>query len=114
VLAGSLASLSAAADAGSLKDLSAAPSAETKQAIEALTPNAPKSGNSSSAAFKELKVDTTKLNPTQAGSSNNSTVPFVSQHSLLVQFKPDVTQGQIDDFIKSNNFEVVKTFPSLG
>lgn len=33
---------------------------------------------------------------------------------MIVQFQPDTTQSQIDDYVKVNKFEVVKTFPTLG
>lgn len=116
---------SGAGVAGSLKELSAMPSIETRQAIETLTPteNSGKATSSSGITFpkdqsyKELKIDSSKLSPSKDQGSTeqkDGTAAFVAQDSMILQFQPDVTQSQVDDYIKSHNFEVVRTFPSLG
>jgi subtilisin family serine protease len=115
-IAGMFGTFAGSALAGSLPEMLTPPSLATKQAVESLTP-APKDPVSPS--LKELKVDTTKLPPntdtqTPVDAQGQTTVPFVSQSSIILQFQPDVTQAQVNDYIKSNHFEVVKTFPSLG
>jgi subtilisin family serine protease len=92
------------------------PSLQTQQAIEALTPSRDSTNRPS---YKELKVDPTKLPPNNAAQApvdaqGKATVPFVAQDSMILQFQPNVTQDQVNDYIKSNHFEVVKTFPSIG
>lgn len=104
------------ASAGSVEKMSVVPSYETKQAIEALTP---KEDSADRRSYKELKVDSTKLPPSKneqapVDTQGQANVPFVAQDSMIVQFQPDVTPSQVDDYIKSNNFSVVKTFPSIG
>jgi hypothetical protein len=111
------------ASAGSAWEMLAAPSYETKLAVESLTPRdnsgAPGPTSDFKPSLKELKVDPTKLPPskgTQApvDAQGQAAVPFVAQDSMILQFQPNVSQREVDDYIKSNNLKVVKTFPSLG
>lgn len=52
---------------------------------------------------------------TITGTKDQTTaVPFVAQNSMILQFQPDLKQADVDDYIKSNNLQVVKTFPSIG
>src|SRR6266851_10175615 len=116
LVAGLLSAFAGTASAGSVSEMTAVPSFETKQAIEALTPKGDSGGRRS---YKELKIDPTKLPPSKdaqvpVDAQGQATVPFAAQNSMILQFQPDVTQSQVDDYIKSNNFEVVKTFPSIG
>jgi subtilase family protein len=122
LLAGAFSAIALPACAGSVREMLAVPSYETKQAIEALGPReVPKDPiNADVKQLKELKVDTTKLPPSKettqlpVDAQGHATVPFAAQNSMILQFQPDVTPSQVDDYIKSNNFEVVKTFPSIG
>jgi hypothetical protein len=111
------------ASAGSVGEMLAAPSYETKQAVEALTPKEQLGGRRSNPNFKpdlkDLKVDPARLPPskgTQApvDAQGQAAVPFVAQDTMILQFQPNLSQSQVDDYIKSNNLKVVKTFPSLG
>jgi hypothetical protein len=43
-----------------------------------------------------------------------ASVPFAAANSMILQFQPNTTQTEVDDYIKSNNFAVIKTFPSIG
>jgi len=115
VLAGVLGVLSGPAFAGSIVEMLATPSPETKWAIETLTSKRD-AGNPN---LKDLKVDPSKLPPNTSAQipvdgQGQATIPFVAQNSMILQFQPDVTQSQVDDYIKSNNLEVVRTFPSIG
>lgn len=93
------------------------PSYETKQAIEALEPRQT-AKDPVRADMRDLRVDTTRLpgkdSQLSADAQGQATVPFAAQNSMILQFQPDVTPGQVNDYITSNNFEVVKTFPSIG
>jgi hypothetical protein len=116
LVAGLLSAFAGTASAGSVSEMTAVPSFETKQAIEALTPKGDSGGRRS---YKELKIDPKNLPPSTdaqapVDAQGQATVPFAAQNSMILQFQPDVTQSQVDDYIKSNNFEVVKTFPSIG
>jgi len=116
LVAGVLSAVAGPVSAGSLSEMLALPSVPTRQAVEALTP-VPRTVISP--GLKELKVDPTKLPPSKdaqapVDAQGQATVPFVAQNSMILQFQPDVTQSQVDDYIKSNNLEVVKTFPSIG
>ena len=110
----------------SAEDMTTVPSLETRQAIERLTPErAPRNLNLNVRELrdvkelKELKVDRSKVPvskdaafPTDAQAQ--ATVPFVAQNSMILQFQPNTTQSEVDDYIKSNQLEVVKTFPTIG
>jgi subtilisin family serine protease len=116
LVAGVFSAVAGPVSAGSLSEMLALPSVPTRQAVEALTP-VPRTVISP--GLKELKVDPTKLPPSKdaqapVDAQGQATVPFVAQNSMILQFQPDVTQSQVDDYIKSNNLEVVKTFPSIG
>lgn len=108
---------STAAYAQTSRDMALTPSLETRQAIEAITP---RNGSSSKGPriFKELKIDPKSGGPCCNESSNTSarggTVAIAAQDTMIVQFQPDTTQSQIDDYVKTNKFEVVNTFPTLG
>lgn len=118
VLAGVFSVFVGPASAGSVKEMATTPSYETKQAVEALTRwQMPK--EEVKPDVKALKVDPKNLPPgrdTQLSvdAQGQAAVPFATQNSMILQFQPDVTPGQVDDYIKSNNYEVVKTFPSIG
>jgi len=118
LLAAALGFFAAPACAGSVKEMLSTPSYEAKQAIEALGPREV-SKEPARADVKELKVDPKTLPPGRESqmsvdATGKAAVPFAAQNSMILQFQPDVTPSQVDDYIKSNNFEVVKTFPSIG
>ena len=107
--------------AGSLREMSAAPSLETKQAIEALTPkyDSGLSPNSVTPTYKELTIEPNKLRfPKDPQASDDQKadgkVSFGAQDLMILQFQPNVTQSEMDDYVKSHEFEVVRTFPSIG
>src|SRR5690242_10961353 len=112
-----LLALSETAFAESVKDMAAPPSLETRLAIEALTPK-DSSGNqefrSTGKSFKELSLRPSKETPSTTNPKGEDRIPFVAQDSIILQFQPNVTASQIGDYIKSHDFQVVKTFPSIG
>ena len=43
-----------------------------------------------------------------------ATVPFVVPNSVVLQFTPDTTPAQVDDYLRSKNLRVMKTYPTIG
>jgi len=122
LLTGLLSALGGHATAAEISEMLAIPSLETKQAIELLTSQA-NSGRPTIKSAKDVNVKELMVNPpkewsgreTQATNSQGQTsVPFVAANSMILQFRPNTSQAQVDDYIKSNNLKVVKTFPSIG
>ncbi|MGX8010098.1 S8 family peptidase [Mesorhizobium sp. ORM8.1] len=112
--AGLLVFLQSAYAADLKSNIFVAPSLETRQAIETLIPEK-KSGE---LTWKELKVDPDKLPPQQTPATVDAQgkvdVPFAAQNSMILQFKPDTTQKQVNDYLGQHNYEVIRTFPGIG
>jgi subtilisin family serine protease len=133
LMAGMFIALTSPALSGSAlsESISGYPSLETQRAIENLASRSNDSTtrrkgiddlhspNATDLKFKELKVDQKKPQDREsaeapAETQRQTVVPFVAQNSMILQFQPDTSQEQVDDYIKSRGLEVVKTFPSIG
>lgn len=105
--------LACTAKTGSSSELLSLPSAETTRAIEGLHLDLnPK------IELRDLAVGKAPDRPNAGANAPSSqsprSVPFVAANSMILQFQPDTSQAQINDYLQSNNLPVVKTFPSIG
>lgn len=95
------------------------PSETTRQAIESLRPPTLPSPTIKEPLRPEstYTIDPNKVTKDPQASTEpkeKSKVPLAVADSMIIQFQPDVSQSQIDDYLKSHDFEVVDTIPSLG
>lgn len=102
------------------------PSIRTMQAVDSLkripspvSPPMPPAISPRDIPTKDVVIDADKRPQSPSAQSGvtadgKTKVPFVIANSMIVQFQPDLTEDQIQDYLKSNNFEVVKTFSSIG
>ncbi len=102
------------------------PSVRTMQAVESLKKISPPLSlpvpptiSPRDIRTKDIEINADKRPQSTPGQSSVSAdgktkVPFVIANSMIVQFQPDITADQIQNYLQSNNFEVVKTFSSIG
>lgn len=69
--------------------------------------------------FRELKVDRSGLSEVgeqkiEMGNADGKTVPFVVPNSMILQFNPDATPAQVEDYLKDNDLPVIQKFETIG
>jgi len=68
---------------------------------------------------RELVRDLKNMGPIgekklELGSEKNEARPFVMPNSMIVQFSPDATADDINNYIKSKNATVLERYPTIG
>lgn len=100
--------------------ISLLPSAMTKSAIEQLNTDRFITWEPSKDPAREVVVDQKKLDNvgrekiTSGASGINGSQPFIVPNSVIIQFKPEVTQAEIKMYLDENKYNVIQTFPSIG
>ena len=95
------------------------PSAGTSEAIQQLKAFGKDSWIAKGLQPRELVVDPDGIDDigrekieNNAGGDNS--LPFIAPTSMIIQFKPQVTQEQIEDYLSENGLSVIQTFPGIG
>lgn len=89
------------------------PSSVTVSAIEALSDIIDPESATLTPTYRSLQV----IQPQEGLARFDETTAearFVESSTFFLLFEPDVTEGQLRDYIDSNNIVVVETFPMIG
>jgi subtilisin family serine protease len=68
---------------------------------------------------RELLVDEKNLSQAgqqkiEMGNPKGSSVPFVIPNSMIIQFEPEVTPAQVDEYLKSKSLPIIQKFEMIG
>lgn len=99
--------------------ISTLPSQETQRAIEDL-PATEKDWNSG----KDIEIRHFKISPEEIpplsrekvtlDNNGQANIPFTVPNTMILQFEPEASYEQIENFLKTRNLVVIKKFPRIG
>lgn len=95
------------------------PSPDTSEAIQQLKAIGKDSWISKGLQPREMVVDPMKVDDIgrekiESNVGGGNSLPFVAPTSMIIQFKPQTTQAEIEDYLSENELPVIQTFPGIG